>query len=164
MAAAFIFDQKHTTPREGLQVTNVPSGQHSITREKWSICPMCGPNSHIFFMSVFYDKGLDDMWTEIFASLPLEKWKPSPGSPQVHFPQAQRHKEHPAKEFLEVKALLFLYFLSLISGCACKWKKDINCFDSAPSLLSYWWKRLNTRGKLGYFRTLTCAMLNKQLS
>lgn len=49
-------------PREILRVTNVRSGQDSITSEKWSICPMCGPNSHIFFMSVFCDKGLD-MWT-----------------------------------------------------------------------------------------------------
>lgn len=69
---------------------------------------MCGPNSHIFFISAFYDKGPDDMRTEIFASLPLEKGKPSPGSPQVHFAQAQRHEEHSAKEFLDVKALLFL--------------------------------------------------------
>lgn len=72
--------------------------------------PCVGPTLIFFFMSVFYDKGLDDMWTEIFASLPLEEWKPSPGSPQVHFSQAERHKEHSAKEFLDVKALLFLYF------------------------------------------------------
>lgn len=144
-------------------MTNVPSGQDSITSAQWSICPTCGPNSLIFLMSVFCDMGLHDMWTEIFASL-LEKWKPSPGSPQVPFPQAQRHEELSAKEFPDVKALFFLYFLSLTSGCACKWQKDINCFDSAPSLLLYWWKRLTSRGKLGYSRSLACAMLNKQLS
>lgn len=153
-------------PREILQVTNVRSGQDSITSEKWSICPMCGPNSHIFFMSVFYDKG-PDMWTEIFASLPLEKWKSSPGSPQVHFPQAQSHKgEASAKEFLNDEALQLLHFLNLTSGCACKRWKDFNCFDSAPNLLSYWWNNgtAQHRGKSGYFRTLACAMLNTQLS
>lgn len=36
-------------PRGRIQVTNILSGQDSITSEKWSICPMCGPNSHIFF-------------------------------------------------------------------------------------------------------------------
>lgn len=100
-------------PRELVQVTNVESGQVSITSEKWSICPMCGPNSHIFFMSVFYDKGLD-MWTEIFARPPLEKWKPSPGSPQVHFPQAQSREGEPsAKVFLDHEDLQLLHFLNL---------------------------------------------------